>query len=102
MPTTSMPYRRLGRSGLQVSVLSFGSWVSFGTQLDTGLARDCLAAAGDAGVNFFDNAEAYAGGRVRADHGRRHRRARLAARDLRRVVEVLLGPDAGREHAATR
>ena len=57
-----MEYRSLGRSGLQVSVLSFGSWVSFGAQLDTGMARDCLAAAWDAGVNFFDNAEAYAGG----------------------------------------
>jgi voltage-dependent potassium channel beta subunit len=45
-----------------VSVLSFGSWVSFGAQLDTGMARDCLAAAWDAGVNFFDNAESYAGG----------------------------------------
>ncbi len=59
---TDMLYRRLGRSGLQVSVLSFGSWVSFGTQMDTGLARDCIAAAWDAGDNFFDNAEAYAGG----------------------------------------
>jgi voltage-dependent potassium channel beta subunit len=59
---TQMQYRRLGRSGLQVSVLSFGSWVSFGTQMDTGRARDCIAAAWDAGVNFFDNAEAYAGG----------------------------------------
>jgi voltage-dependent potassium channel beta subunit len=58
----SMEYRKLGRSGLSVSVLSFGSWVTFGDQLDTGLARDCLAAAWDAGVNFFDNAEAYAGG----------------------------------------
>jgi voltage-dependent potassium channel beta subunit len=57
-----MEYRRLGRSGLKVSVLSFGSWVSFGTQLDTTMARDCLAAAREAGVNFFDNAEAYAGG----------------------------------------
>ena len=57
-----MTYRRLGRSGLKVSVLSFGSWVSFGPQLDVGRARDCLAAAHDAGVNFFDNAEAYAGG----------------------------------------
>jgi voltage-dependent potassium channel beta subunit len=57
-----MEYRRLGRSGLQVSVLSFGSWVSFGTQLDTKLARDCLDMAYEAGVNFFDNAEAYAGG----------------------------------------
>ena len=57
-----MEYRRLGRSGLKVSVLSFGSWVTFGTQIDAGLAEDCLAAAYDAGVNFFDNAEAYAGG----------------------------------------
>jgi voltage-dependent potassium channel beta subunit len=60
--STTMPYRRLGRSGLKVSVLSFGSWVSFGTQMDTGIARDCLAAARDAGVNFFDNAESYARG----------------------------------------
>ncbi len=57
-----MEHRRLGRSGLKVSVLSFGSWVSFGSQLDVGKARDCIAAAHDAGVNFFDNAEAYAGG----------------------------------------
>lgn len=57
-----MSYRRLGRSGLKVSTLSFGSWVTFGDQIDTGLARDCMAAAYDAGVNFFDNAEAYAGG----------------------------------------
>ncbi|NLD76472.1 MAG: aldo/keto reductase [Acidimicrobiales bacterium] len=57
-----MTYRRLGRSGLQVSVLSFGSWVTFGTQVDTGLAKDCLTVARESGVNFFDNAEAYAGG----------------------------------------
>ena len=58
-----MEYRRLGRSGLKVSVLSFGSWVTFGPQLDTGLAAECMAAAREAGVNFFDNAEAYAGGK---------------------------------------
>jgi voltage-dependent potassium channel beta subunit len=57
-----MPYNRLGRSGLQVSALSFGSWVTFGTQVDTSLAKDCLTVAKEAGVNFFDNAEAYAGG----------------------------------------
>ncbi|HLI00755.1 MAG TPA: aldo/keto reductase, partial [Acidimicrobiales bacterium] len=57
-----MEYRRLGRSGLKVSVLSFGSWVTFGPQLDNNLAADCLAAAKEAGVNFFDNAESYAGG----------------------------------------
>jgi voltage-dependent potassium channel beta subunit len=57
-----MPFRRLGRAGLQVSVLSFGSWVTFGDQLDVGLAAECLGAAREAGVNFFDNAEAYGGG----------------------------------------
>jgi voltage-dependent potassium channel beta subunit len=57
-----MEYRRLGQSGLKVSVLSFGSWVTFGQQVDVGLARDCLAACRDAGVNFFDNAETYGGG----------------------------------------
>ena len=58
-----MSYRRLGRSGLQVSVLSFGSWVTFGPQLDEGLGADCLAAAHDAGVNFYDNAEGYEAGK---------------------------------------
>src|ERR1700761_8222547 len=57
-----MNYRRLGRSGLQVSELSIGSWVTYGNQVDTHAARESLAAARDAGVNFFDNAEVYAGG----------------------------------------
>jgi len=58
-----MHYRRLGRSGLRISVLSLGSWVTYHNQVDTGAAREMLAAAFDAGVNFFDNAEVYAGGR---------------------------------------
>jgi voltage-dependent potassium channel beta subunit len=57
-----MKYRRLGRSGLQVSELSLGSWVTYHNQVDTGSAREMLAAGFDAGVNFFDNAEAYAAG----------------------------------------
>lgn len=58
-----MEYRRLGRSGLKVSALSFGSWVTYSNQLDTKMARECMAAAArDAGVNFFDNAETYAAG----------------------------------------
>jgi len=57
-----MNYRRLGRCGLQVSELSLGSWVTYGNQLDVRSARECMAAAFDAGVNFFDNAEAYAAG----------------------------------------
>lgn len=58
-----MHYRRLGRSGLQISELSLGSWVTYGNQVDQRAARECLAAARDAGVNFFDNAEVYAGGK---------------------------------------
>ncbi len=58
-----MEYRRLGRSGLRVSVLSFGSWVTFGPQLAGDTARECLAAAYDGGINFFDNAEVYSRGR---------------------------------------
>jgi voltage-dependent potassium channel beta subunit len=58
-----MNYRRLGRAGLKVSELSFGSWVTYGNQMDESVARECMAAAYDAGVNFFDNAEVYAKGR---------------------------------------
>jgi len=65
-----MPYRRLGRSGLKVSLLSFGSWVSFGTQMRDELAVRCLEAAREAGVNFFDNAESYAGGESEEIMGR--------------------------------
>jgi voltage-dependent potassium channel beta subunit len=57
-----MNYRRLGRSGLKVSELSFGSWVTYGNQVDTRAARELMAAAFDGGVNFFDNAEIYARG----------------------------------------
>lgn len=60
----TMNYRRLGRSGLQVSELSLGSWVTYGNQVDRRAARESLAAARDAGVNFFDNAEVYAGGQA--------------------------------------
>ncbi|HZQ63013.1 MAG TPA: aldo/keto reductase, partial [Casimicrobiaceae bacterium] len=58
-----MRYRRLGASGLKVSELSFGSWVTYGNQMGEDLARECMAAAFDAGVNFFDNAEVYAHGK---------------------------------------
>ena len=59
---SEMQYRRLGRAGVKVSALSFGSWVTYGNQLGTDAARECMAAAYDAGVNFFDNAEVYAKG----------------------------------------
>lgn len=57
-----MQYRRLGSSGLQLSALSFGAWVTFGRQVDRNQARNLLACAFDHGVNYFDNAETYAAG----------------------------------------
>jgi voltage-dependent potassium channel beta subunit len=65
-----MNYRRLGRSGLQVSELSIGSWVTYGTQVDHRAARESLAAARDHGVNFFDNAEVYSKGKSEEIMGR--------------------------------
>ena len=57
-----MEYRRLGNSGLKISVLSFGSWVTFVNQLDKNTATQCMDYAYNNGVNFFDNAQAYASG----------------------------------------
>lgn len=66
----NMEYRRLGDAGLRVSILGFGSWVTFDNQVDDDLAVECLRAAGAAGCNFFDNAEAYAGGKSEEIMGR--------------------------------
>ena len=57
-----MQYRRLGGSGLQLSALSFGAWVTFGSQIGRSTARELVATAWDHGINFFDNAEGYANG----------------------------------------
>lgn len=65
-----MEYRRLGKSGLQVSALSFGSWVSFSKQINDKLADELMGIAYDAGVNFFDNAEVYALGESEKMMGR--------------------------------
>jgi voltage-dependent potassium channel beta subunit len=65
-----MEYRRLGRSGLQLSVLSFGSWVTFHKQIDDSLADELMGISYDMGVNFFDNAETYALGESEKMMGR--------------------------------
>ena len=70
-----MEYRRLGRAGLKVSVFSFGAWVTFGEQMGEEVAYECMAAAYEAGVNFFDNAEAYAGGKAETIMGKVFQRA---------------------------
>lgn len=65
-----MEYRRLGKSGLQVSLVSFGSWVSFHKQIDDSIADELMGIAYDHGVNFFDNAEVYALGKSEEMMGR--------------------------------
>jgi voltage-dependent potassium channel beta subunit len=65
-----MQYRRLGRSGLQVSVLSFGSWVTFHKQIDDSIADELMGIAYEQGINFFDNAEVYALGESEKMMGR--------------------------------
>jgi voltage-dependent potassium channel beta subunit len=65
-----MEYRRLGNSGLQVSALSFGAWVTFGTQVDVARAEKLMRTAYDAGVNFFDNAEVYEYGQAEVVMGK--------------------------------
>jgi voltage-dependent potassium channel beta subunit len=60
----TMQYRQLGKSGIKVSALSFGAWVTFGKQIGNPIARQLLHTAYDAGINFFDNAESYADGKA--------------------------------------
>lgn len=77
-----MHYRRLGRSGLKISEISFGSWVTFGNQIDQKGAGDLIHSAYDQGVNFFDNADVYADGKAELLMGK-------AVKDLRRETLVI-------------
>jgi voltage-dependent potassium channel beta subunit len=65
-----MEYRRMGRTGLQLSVLSFGSWVTFAKQIDDSVSDRLMSVAYDAGINFFDNAEVYSRGESELMMGR--------------------------------
>jgi voltage-dependent potassium channel beta subunit len=77
-----MHYRRLGKSGLKISEISLGSWVTFGEQVDEKMASDLLHAAYDNGVNYFDNADAYANGQAEVVMGK-------AIKDLPREALVI-------------
>ena len=93
-----MEYRKLGRSGLKVSELSFGSWVTFNKQVDTSLAEKMFGMCFDAGINFFDNAEGYEAGESEIVMGKgsgidsdNDRLARFQIRaDERQAMDVLL------------
>ncbi len=86
-----MEYRFLGRSGLKVSALSFGSWVTFGEQVDTDLAYEQMRTAYDAGVNFFDNAEVYENGTSEEIMGQVIRRAGWKRSDLVLSTKIFWG-----------
>jgi voltage-dependent potassium channel beta subunit len=77
-----MEYRYLGNSGLQVSALSLGAWVTFGEQVGEDIAYECMSAAYDAGVNFFDNAESYGRGNAEVVMGNVIKKAGWKRSDL--------------------
>jgi len=86
-----MQYRSLGSSGLRVSALSFGAWVTFGDQIGEDTALEMMAAAYDAGVNFFDNAEAYSGGKAETMMGNVIKRAGWKRSDLVLSTKIYWG-----------
>jgi voltage-dependent potassium channel beta subunit len=86
-----MLYRRLGSSGLQVSALSLGAWVTMGSQIDEDVSYECMAAAYEAGVNFFDNAEAYGSGNAEVVMGNVIQRAGWKRSDLVISTKIFWG-----------
>lgn len=86
-----MEYRRLGKSGLKVSVLSLGAWVTYGGQVGEEIAYQCMVAAYEAGVNFFDNAEAYAHGNAETVMGNIIRKTGWKRSDLVISTKIFWG-----------
>ena len=86
-----MEYRRLGRSGLQISALSFGAWVTMGAQINEEAADQCMMAAYEAGVNFFDNAESYARGKAEIVMGNIIKKAGWKRTDLVISTKIFWG-----------
>ena len=97
-----MEYRRLGSSGLKVSALSFGAWVTFGTQIGEEVAQEMMQAAIDAGVNFFDNAEVYAGGQAETIMGKVVKKAGWKRSDLVFSTKIFWGGDGPNDSGLSR
>ena len=97
-----MQYRYLGNSGLQVSALSFGSWVTFGSQVDVDLALELMTIAYDAGVNFFDNAEVYNDGVAESIMGKVIKKTGWKQKDLVLSTKIFWGGDGPNERGLSR
>lgn len=88
-----MEYRFLGKSGLKISALSLGAWVTYGEQVDEDVAYACMKSAYEEGVNFFDNAEAYGNGQAEIVMGNVIRRAGWKRSDLVISTKIFWGGD---------
>jgi voltage-dependent potassium channel beta subunit len=97
-----MEYRFLGRSGLQVSALSLGAWVTYGGQVGEDIAYDCMKAAYESGVNFFDNAEVYANGKAEIVMGNVIHRLRWKRSDLVISTKIFWGGDGPNDNGLSR
>lgn len=86
-----MKYRHLGKAGIKISELSLGAWVTYGGQVGEEIAEKCMVAAYEAGVNFFDNAEAYAGGKAETVMGNVIKRIGWRRADLVISTKVFWG-----------
>ena len=88
-----MNYRRLGKAGIKLSELSLGAWVTYGGQVGEDVALACMTAAVEAGVNFFDNAEGYAGGEAETVMGNVIKKAGWRREDLVISTKIFWGGD---------
>ncbi|MEJ2666914.1 MAG: aldo/keto reductase [Deinococcales bacterium] len=97
-----MQYRYLGSSGLKVSALSFGAWVTFGEQIGEDVAREMMTAAFEAGVNFFDNAEGYAAGKAETMMGNVIKKVGWKRSDLVLSTKIFFGGSGPNERGLSR
>jgi voltage-dependent potassium channel beta subunit len=97
-----MKYRYLGKSGLQVSALSFGSWVTFGSQVDIDKAVELMTIAYNAGVNFFDNAEVYSDGLAETIMGEVLKKTGWKQKDLVLSTKIFWGGEGHNERGLSR
>ena len=95
-----MEYRHLGRSGLKISEIAYGNWITHGSQVEEDAARRCVEAALDEGITTFDTADVYAATRAEEVLGRALRGVRLEPELMRKIDEVL-GPVIERDPART-
>jgi voltage-dependent potassium channel beta subunit len=97
-----MEYRYLGKSGLQVSALSLGAWVTYGGQVGEQIAYECMTAAYEAGVNFFDNAEVYADGNAEIVMGNVIKKAGWKRSDLIISTKIFWGGSGPNDRGLSR